>query len=257
MRLIVNYRLINGPFGDPLLYAEIMFERRALPFVIGDIATPVPRELSRVSHVFVGHAHMDHFAGFDRLLRLLLGRDKTLALYGPAGFIDSVALSFELRDGRGRKRPFHGPHEVSFAKGLPKHHGVRLQPRSVHQDVRNGPGPEDRLQGSHAASCPQRDGDDHHVGLATRRVTYGVAFGRCDAADLVMQADKNFREHLGDHGIVFDDEDPQAPHGLSPRTKSLCIAHMTVLQKRPAFRDRTHANSLGGSAPGGDSAGPK
>jgi ribonuclease Z len=40
--------------------------------------------------VFVSHAHMDHFAGFDRLLRVTLGRDKSIALFGPAGFIDRV-----------------------------------------------------------------------------------------------------------------------------------------------------------------------
>ena len=90
MRPIVHCQLINGPFGDPVLYAEIMFERRAMLFDIGDIATLPPRKLLRVSHVFVSHAHMDHFAGFDHLLRLLLGRDKTLALYGPVGFIDRV-----------------------------------------------------------------------------------------------------------------------------------------------------------------------
>ena len=90
MRPIVHCQLINGPFGDPVVYAEIMFERRALLFDIGDISALAPRKLLRVSHVFVSHAHMDHFAGFDRLLRLLLGRDKTIVLYGPAGFVDKV-----------------------------------------------------------------------------------------------------------------------------------------------------------------------
>lgn len=60
-------------------------------FDLGDIAALPPRKLLRVGHVFVSHAHMDHFAGFDRLLRLLLGRDTTVCLYGPAGFIDRVA----------------------------------------------------------------------------------------------------------------------------------------------------------------------
>ena len=67
-----------------------MFERRALLFDIGDITVLAPRQLLRVSHVFGSHTHMDHFAGFDHLLRLLLGRDKTVALYGPSGFIDRV-----------------------------------------------------------------------------------------------------------------------------------------------------------------------
>jgi len=33
---------------------------------------------------------MDHFCGFDRMVRILLGRDKRLRLFGPPGFIDRV-----------------------------------------------------------------------------------------------------------------------------------------------------------------------
>jgi ribonuclease Z len=33
---------------------------------------------------------MDHFAGFDQLLKILLGREKTLDLYGSSGLIDAV-----------------------------------------------------------------------------------------------------------------------------------------------------------------------
>jgi ribonuclease Z len=33
---------------------------------------------------------MDHFAGFDQLLRRLVGREKTLNVYGPAGMVDAV-----------------------------------------------------------------------------------------------------------------------------------------------------------------------
>ena len=90
VRPIIHCRLVNGPFGDPALLADLMFERRALLFDLGDIERLPPRKLLCVSHVFVSHAHMDHFVGFDRLLRILLGRDKVVGLFGPAGFIDRV-----------------------------------------------------------------------------------------------------------------------------------------------------------------------
>ncbi len=82
--------LINDPFGDPGLFVDFQFERRALLFDLGDLAPLPARKLLRVSHVFVSHTHMDHFSGFDQLLRLLLGRDKSVELFGPPGLIGSV-----------------------------------------------------------------------------------------------------------------------------------------------------------------------
>jgi ribonuclease Z len=96
--------LINDPFGDPGLYVDLVFERRALLFDLGDLSRLVPRKLLRVSEIFVTHRHMDHFAGFDRLLRLLLGREKTVGIYGPRGLIDAIehklrAYSWNLIEG--------------------------------------------------------------------------------------------------------------------------------------------------------------
>ena len=82
--------LVNDPLGDPGLYIELMFEKRALLFDLGDLAPLSSRKLLRISDVFISHMHMDHFCGFDRLLRLMLGRDYRLRLYGPAGLIDAV-----------------------------------------------------------------------------------------------------------------------------------------------------------------------
>lgn len=83
--------LVNDPFGDPGLYVELMFEKRAILFDLGDLTNLPSRKLLRISDVFVSHMHMDHFCGFDRLLRLLLGRKHTLRLYGPEGLIDAVS----------------------------------------------------------------------------------------------------------------------------------------------------------------------
>ena len=90
MRPLLHPTLINGRTGDPALYIETLFEQRAMLFDLGDIASLSPRKIRRLEHVFVSHAHIDHFFGFDRLLRVLVGRDKRINLYGPAGFVDRV-----------------------------------------------------------------------------------------------------------------------------------------------------------------------
>jgi ribonuclease Z len=90
MRPLFHPTLVNGRTGDPALYIETQFSNRAILFDIGDIAALSPRKVLHIEQVFVSHTHIDHFFGFDRLLRLLVGREKEVGLYGPAGFIDHV-----------------------------------------------------------------------------------------------------------------------------------------------------------------------
>jgi len=90
MRPLLHPTLVNGRTGDPALYIETLFERRAILFDLGDISALPPRKVQRIEHVFVSHAHVDHFIGFDRLLRLLVGREKSVRLFGPEGFVEHV-----------------------------------------------------------------------------------------------------------------------------------------------------------------------
>jgi ribonuclease Z len=82
--------MVNAPFDDPALYVEILWEHRALLFDLGDLGNLRPSKALKVSHAFVSHTHIDHFIGFDALLRVMLNREKILKIYGPPGFLANV-----------------------------------------------------------------------------------------------------------------------------------------------------------------------
>lgn len=82
--------LVNDRYGDPAVLVDFLQDRRAVLFDLGDIHALPGRSLLTVSDVFVSHTHLDHFVGFDLLLRRFLGREKHLRLYGPEGFIAHV-----------------------------------------------------------------------------------------------------------------------------------------------------------------------
>ncbi len=90
MRPSLLPRLVNGLFEDPVLFIRFQFQNKAIMFDLGDIHSLSTRDILKLTHVFVSHTHMDHFTGFDRLLRIFLGREKQLHLYGPRGFIRNI-----------------------------------------------------------------------------------------------------------------------------------------------------------------------
>ncbi|PTQ13177.1 ribonuclease Z [Sphingomonas oleivorans] len=90
MRPLMHPRLVNGRFGDPALFVEILHQRSALLFDMGDLSALSARDLLRITHVCISHMHIDHFIGFDALLRVAIGREKRIEMVGPAGFIDAV-----------------------------------------------------------------------------------------------------------------------------------------------------------------------
>jgi len=59
-------------------------------FDMGFTGTLSARDVLRTTHIFISHTHVDHFIGFDHVLRICLKREHALHLFGPEGFIDCV-----------------------------------------------------------------------------------------------------------------------------------------------------------------------
>lgn len=84
------HNLVNGPFEDPTLFVRILREKRAFLCDIGNISKLQPGDLQKITDVFITHTHIDHFIGFDTLVRAILRRDTPLRVYGPQNITDCV-----------------------------------------------------------------------------------------------------------------------------------------------------------------------
>ena len=90
MKPTFHHRLVNSQYEDPSLFVRLLRERRAFLFDAGHIDRLSPGNLLKITEVFVTHMHIDHFVGFDTLLRTLLRREAPLKVYGPEDIIECV-----------------------------------------------------------------------------------------------------------------------------------------------------------------------
>jgi ribonuclease Z len=90
MKPSFHVRPFNGPFDDPGLYIRVLREGRAMIFDLGFTTSLSPRDILKTTDIFVSHTHIDHFIGFDNILRVSLKKEKPLKLYGPEGFTGCV-----------------------------------------------------------------------------------------------------------------------------------------------------------------------
>lgn len=85
----IQPRLGGGKLGDPSLYIDIVDRKRGLMFDCG-LNNFSHASLRKVTDLFISHTHIDHFIGFDTLLRLNIAEAKTLHVYGPPGITQNV-----------------------------------------------------------------------------------------------------------------------------------------------------------------------
>jgi ribonuclease Z len=90
MKPVFHPKLLNCLFDDPCLFVRMLYEKQAVLFDLGDIHAIRPSDLYKITDVFVTHTHMDHFIGFDTLLRGVLRRNAPLKIYGPSSILPCI-----------------------------------------------------------------------------------------------------------------------------------------------------------------------
>jgi len=90
MKSIFKTQLVNEPYNDPCVYVQLFGRKECFLIDLGDISRLPTKKILRISRIFVSHTHMDHFFGFDTVLRLFLGKTEPLHIYGPKNIIKNV-----------------------------------------------------------------------------------------------------------------------------------------------------------------------
>jgi len=85
-----EFRLVNQSTGDPALFIDFPGRNDALLFDSGENDSLPLQVLGDLEAVFITHHHVDHFIGFDRIVRANLDRDKTLKVFGPDKTIQKI-----------------------------------------------------------------------------------------------------------------------------------------------------------------------
>lgn len=89
-RTFSEIRLVNGSTGDPVLFIDYPGKDDAFLFDAGDNGALDLSRLGDLQAVFLTHHHVDHFVGFDRIVRANLDRDKVLSVFGPTGTVARI-----------------------------------------------------------------------------------------------------------------------------------------------------------------------
>jgi ribonuclease Z len=79
----IELSLINGVSGDPAVYSCATQSSDAVLFDAGSLEDISNRELLKVRVVAISHTHVDHFIGFDRIIRVNIPHFRTIEVVGP------------------------------------------------------------------------------------------------------------------------------------------------------------------------------
>jgi ribonuclease Z len=85
---LLDIQLVNGPCGDPAVLVT-----GCGPHVLFDAGSLEPlsnKEILKIKLIAISHTHVDHFIGFDRIIRANIPHFRTIEIIGPQGIIENV-----------------------------------------------------------------------------------------------------------------------------------------------------------------------
>lgn len=96
MKSLFPFRLLqpvfcSGLLEDPILLVRSKPKNGLILVDCGQVNHLAKRVFKAVTALFLSHAHMDHFIGFDTFARNVLVSDKTIDIVGPAGIAERLA----------------------------------------------------------------------------------------------------------------------------------------------------------------------
>jgi len=81
---------INSPFEDTAFFVRNVYKKKAFLLDCGRLGNISNSEVLSISDIFISHTHVDHFYGFDRILRSFLRSEKHIRFFGPPGIIENI-----------------------------------------------------------------------------------------------------------------------------------------------------------------------
>lgn len=82
--------VLNGLSGDPAVCVSLSQLGESVLFDAGDLRSVSHRDLLKIRTICISHTHIDHFIGFDQILRVNVPHFRTLEVIGPMGIIENV-----------------------------------------------------------------------------------------------------------------------------------------------------------------------
>lgn len=90
MKYNFTVKQVNSPFEDTAFYVRNTYKTDGMLFDCGRIGALTNSEVLSITEIFISHTHIDHFYGFDRILRGTLLSGKKFRVFGPPGIIKNV-----------------------------------------------------------------------------------------------------------------------------------------------------------------------